>query len=395
MAGEKASDPSKKRRRGRKGGSDGGGATTESATSYQAHKTPLVQLDEEAPTWFEYGKNLPGRNDTITTDPPSKTDQSNQSLVAKYRSMGDMIFQKEIQLMGRDQSSDAKWVEKTIKRGTLKDRIAAMSVTVSTDPIHKFHSLEGLLTMAGCSETGGKTNSRVAQLSAEALEDLFLNTFLPPDRKLLTLAQRPLYRYEASKTNKQSKKTLSPRILLLWRFEEMVKEKYDLFLRKCIGFSLQEGAEMLKIAALKSATSLLCAAPEGEALLLNMIVNKLGDPGKKIASAAGHQLRLVLQSHPNMQLVIAREVQQLVHRPHLSPRALYSCIVFLNQLKFSAADKEQEQATNMQLQREPLPVSLTKTYFRLFEVAVKGKDKKLDPESEEAGMKSRLLSALL
>jgi hypothetical protein len=39
-----------------------------------------------------------------------------------------------------------------------------------------------------------------------------------------------------------------------------------------------------------------------------LIVNKIGDPGRKIASAAGHQLRLILEDHPVMVNVIAREV---------------------------------------------------------------------------------------
>eukprot|EP00934_Nitzschia_sp_Nitz4_P003508 Nitzschia sp. Nitz4//scaffold17_size182527//112277//115323//NITZ4_001865-RA/size182527-snap-gene-0.299-mRNA-1//-1//CDS//3329539373//3498//frame0 len=385
-------DNNKKRRRGRKGEPENIPA---GGNGVQAHKAPLIQFDEEVPTWFLYGQDLPGRNDTVVSDPPKPADQSNSSqLVQKYRAMGDAIFQREIALVGSGKSSDEKWVEKTIKRGTLKDRIAAMSVSVSSDPIHKFYTLDGLLTMAGCSETGGKTNARVAQLTAEALEDLFLNSFLPPDRKLCTLAQRPLYRYESNKNGKQPKKTLSPRILLLWRFEELVHEKYDRFLRTCIRDTLHDGTEMLKIATLKTAANLLTSAPEAESLLLTMMVNKLGDPGKKTAAAAAHQLRMVLQEHPNMQLVIAREVQQLAHRPHLSPRALYGCICFLNQLKLSTDDGNRDE-THVLLQRESLPVSLVKTYFRLFDVAVKKDGKKEDPESEEAGMKSRLLSALL
>jgi ribosome biogenesis protein MAK21 len=387
----------KKRRRGRKdegavSSQHGGGG--DGVDAYQAHKTLLLQLDEDAPTWHEYGKDLPGRNDTIATEPPQAADQPNHKFVTKYRSIGDMIFQKEIQLVGKGATSDERWVENTMRKGTLKDRIAAMSVTVSADPIHKFYALDGLLAMVGCSESGGKTNSRVAQLTAEALDDLFLNTFLPPDRKLLTLAQRPLYKYEANKNGKNSKRTLSPRILLLWRFEEMVKEKYELYLRKYMSQTLQEGAEMQKISILQSAGNLLSSIPEGENQLLAMMVNKLGDPGKKTASAAGHQLRVVLQKHPNMQLIVAREVQQLAHRPHLSPRALYGCIVFLNQLKLTKEENMDQGALTVTLQRESLPAALIKTYFRLFEVAVKTK-KEHEKESEGAHMKSRLLSALL
>jgi len=311
--------------------------------------------------------------------------------------MADSIYANELRLFKQGQSkkssSDEHWVENTMRKGTLKDRIAAMSVTLSTDPLHKFYALDGLMGMVGCSTSadgsgGGKPNSRVAQLTAEALEDLFINTLLPPNRKLLTLSQRPLYQYEDNEGNKNSidvddesdnkkkrkkksssdgKKALSPRILLLWRFEEMIKEKYDLYLRQYMAQTLQDGVELQKIATLRSAGNLLSSIPEGEIQLLNMMVNKLGDPEKKTAAAAGHQVRIILQQHPNMQTVAAREVQQLAHRPQLAPKALYNCIVFLNQLQL----KRPAEATTFSLS-----ASLIKTYFRLFEVAVKQDNKK-------------------
>jgi ribosome biogenesis protein MAK21 len=377
----------KRRRRGNKNKD----SNVESTEKHQSHNLTLIKLDEGSPTWHEYGKDLPGRNDTIFTKPPQPSHQSVNNLFIQYRAMGDVLYQKEIQLVGKNsvRGSDKRWVENTMKKGTLKDRIAATSVTVSNDPVHKFYALDGLLSMAGCSETGGKTNSRVAQLSAEALQDLFINTLLPTNRKLLSLSQRPLYLYETSRGGRGSKKSLSPRILLLWRFEEMVKSKYELFLRKYLSNTLKEGAEMHKIATLQLAAALLVSTPEGESQLLAMVVNKLGDPGKKTAAAAGHQLRMILQKHPNMQVVIAREVQQLAHRPHLSSKALYNCIVFLNQLKL-----EKEGETKTQKGTETLPASLIKTYFRLFEVAVKNA-KKESRGTEGKGMKSRLLSALL
>ena len=390
-----------KRRRGRKSGDVKTPGPSnevfhgESVADYQAHKSLLIQLNEEEPTWFEYGKKLPGRNSTITSEPPEVGEKSNVQLVSKYRSIADSIVQKEMLLLGKGamRGSDEKWVENTMKKGTLKDRIAAMSVTVSTDPVHKFFALDGLMQMVGCSESGGQTNSRVAQMTAEALEDLFLNTFLPSDRKLVTLSQRPFYRYENKINGDNAKKSLSPRILLLWRFEEMVKDKYELFLRKYMAQTLQDGVEMQKIATLRSAASLLKSVPEGEGQILSMIANKLGDPMKKTAAAAGHQLRLVVQEHPKMQVVIAREVQQLAHRPHLSPRALYSCIVFLNQLKLEKNDIPTKKGD---IQTTSLPASLIKTYFKLFEVAInKGKTTKDSKESGDEGMKSRLLSALL
>ncbi|CAJ1969029.1 unnamed protein product [Cylindrotheca closterium] len=371
---------SKRRRRGRSGKEDNGGDNDD------GHRSVLIKASEEnASNWYDIGRELPDRDTTIASDPPQPYHQDNKKIVSKYRSLADSIFQKELHASNKSpfQSSDERWVENTMKKGTLKDRIAAISVTVSTDPIHKLTSLDGLLSMAGCAETGGKTNSRVAQLASEALEDLFANTLLPKDRKLISLDQRPLYLYEPSKDGKSSGKTLSPRILLLWALEESIKSKYQVFLGKYLVRTLKEGLEIHKIAALKSASALLCTIPEGEHQLLAMIVNKLGDPGKKTSASAGHQLRMILQKHPNMQEVIAREVQQLAHRSHLSARALYNCVVFLNQLKLEKSDETSN-----------LPASLIRTYFRLFEVAVRDKDPGRK-DCDEKGMNSRLLSALL
>jgi ribosome biogenesis protein MAK21 len=452
--------------RGRGGGGTTPYPSTTSATplgnnwKVPSFHAPLIQWSEDASTWFSYGENLPGRNDVLLTpsnssatyDQRQATKLMTPELIRRYRSIADSIIQTELRLYSANHSnkssSDEKWVENTMKKGTLKDRIAAMSVTVSGDPIHKFYALDGLMGMVGCStqssaagggnHSGGKPNSRVAQLTAEALDDLFMNTLLPSDRKLVTLAQRPLYKYENfdddtttstnnkmsdTDTKKKSKKnnsgstvkTLSPRILLLWRFEEMIKDKYDLYLRQYMAQTLQDGAEQQKTTILQSAARLLSSNPEGESKLLSMMVNKLGDPEKKTAAASGHQLRVVLQRHPAMQDVVAREVQQLAHRPHLSPKALYNCIAFLNQLHLKRPDnivpiqkkngdddddtKQQHPSTTV----PSLPASLIKTYFRLFEVAVqknnsqhRDKSPSSSSSSDEAGtMKSRLLSALL
>jgi ribosome biogenesis protein MAK21 len=81
-----------------------------------------------------------------------------------------------------------------------------------------------------------------------------------------------------------------------------------------------------------------------------------------------------------------QQVLQLAHRPQLSSRALYNCIVFLNQLHLY---KEVEGAAKSPDAPVPLAVLLVNMYFRMFDVAV---NKKSD---EKSGTKSRLMSALL
>ena len=49
-------------------------------------------------------------------------------------------------------------------------------------------------------------------------------------------------------------------------------------------------------------------------ILLPNLVNKMGDPSKKIASKAMHALTLVLEKHPNMKGVIMDEIEKLLFR---------------------------------------------------------------------------------
>ncbi|KAL7520222.1 hypothetical protein ACHAWX_006115 [Stephanocyclus meneghinianus] len=391
--------------------------------SYKPHNTLLVQFTEQTPTWYECGRNTPGRDDVISNIMGKSSKSNTRETISKYRQLADEIYAHEVTLArssqsqnsSSDQHKDEKWVENTMKRGTLKDRIAAMSVVISMDCIHKLHALDMLLDLAGCGVTNGHNNnsnapnSRIGQMASEALADLFINTLLPKDRKLVSLEQRPLYQYE--------KKTLSPRILLLWRYEEMIKMRYASYIQRYLGRTLGGEDELSKRNALITSSSLLKEIPEGEEVLLTLIANKIGDPAKKIASAAGHQLRRVLEDHPAMVNVIAREVQQLAHRPHLSPRALYNCVIFLNQLQLSHDDEDEDATTASKKNSskssspsttgaaESLPASLINTYFHLFETAVQ-KDQSIkkkgpkynsssSPNSDSSGMKSRLLSALL
>ena len=95
------------------------------------------------------------------------------------------------------------------------------------------------------------------------------------------------------------------------------------------------------------------------------------------------------------------QVQQLAHRPNLSTKALYNCIIFLNQLKLVKEEplKNIEQdAKKGPKQKSSLPASLINTYFQIFEFAVNktlNKDKKKSKIQLNDAMKSRLLGALL
>ena len=326
------------RRRGRKGKSnDDNGIISKQGYDvsdnnnhsqiYKPHRTMLIHLTDDTPTWYECGRNTQHRNETIFSinrnnnhNHNGKTKMNPHHIVTKYRALADSIYRQEVNL-SRSLSNDGgdkdqQWVENTMKRGTLKDRIAAMSVVVSAHPVHKLYALDMLLNLVGVStnesSNGNQINERVSQMASEALTDLFMTTLLPTNRKLIGLEARPLYIYEESEG--KNKVSISPRTLLLWRYEEILKEKYNAFISQYLSRTLaQSGTASLdlnKISCLRTACSLLKELPEGEQVLLGLVVNKIGDPSKKVAAAAAHELRRILEAHPNMTTVIAREVRQ-------------------------------------------------------------------------------------
>lgn len=72
-----------------------------------------------------------------------------------------------------------------------------------------------------------------------------------------------------------------------------------------------------------------------EGKLLSGVVNKLGDPSRKVASKAGYLLASLLQEHPVMKVVVVAEVQRFLFRQGLQERARYYGVIFLNQMVLS------------------------------------------------------------
>jgi hypothetical protein len=75
-----------------------------------------------------------------------------------------------------------------------------------------------------------------------------------------------------------------------------------------------DNLDWIKEKALKAAFELLAAKPEAEARLLRLLVNKLGDPNRKVASKAGYLLSCLLTRHPLMGAVVVREVERFLFR---------------------------------------------------------------------------------
>ncbi len=97
------------------------------------------------------------------------------------------------------------------------------------------------------------------------------------------------------------------RALLFWHLEDCLKRRYALFVT-ALEEASRDNLEFIKEKATKAISDLLSAKPEQEARLLSALVNKMGDPSRKIASKAGYLLSQLLLQHPAMKPVVVREV---------------------------------------------------------------------------------------
>nr|GMC75947.1 CCAAT/enhancer-binding protein zeta [Ipomoea batatas] len=314
-----------------------------------------------------------------------------KAFVQKKKELGERLiaqFAADYE-SSRGQSGDIKMLAATQRSGTAADKVSAFSVMVADNPVANMRSLDALLGMVTA-----KVGKRHALTGYEALRELFISSLLP-DRKLKTLFQRPLNHVPDTKDGNS--------LLLLWYWEECLKQRYERFVA-ALEEASRDVLDILKDKALKTVYMLLRSKSEQERRLLSALVNKLGDPKNKVASNADYHLSKLLGEHPNMKAVVIDEVDNFLFRPHLGLRAKYHAINFLSQIRLSHRGDGPKIAKR-----------LIEVYFALFKVLIseaggKRKDKKNDGHNLEQSsndgelnntseshveMDSRLLSALL
>ncbi|KAH9380703.1 hypothetical protein HPB48_001523 [Haemaphysalis longicornis] len=187
------------------------------------------------------------------------------------------------QLESRSRASEMRWVRTVLARGVLADKVAAHTLLIQESPVHNLASLDALTNMV---TPKGK---KECLLAMDALRDLFLSDLLTPDKKLRPFCQRV--------------ETAS--------FDQV---------------------EKLKLRAVTCMFHLLTYHPEREQLLLERLVNKLGDRTHAVASRVAHHLTQLTNHHPLMKPTMLSEVERFVYRPNVAPKAQYYALCFLSQV---------------------------------------------------------------
>lgn len=227
-----------------------------------------------------------------------------------------------------------------------------MSVLLQDGAVANLPSLDGLLGMVG--KKGGAR--AVVGSAMDALKELF-TTVLLPDRKLRFFEQQPLDKVEAGREGE--------RRLLYWLVEDGIKKRYATYVDALEACS-RDNLEYIKDRAVKALFELLSAKPEQEARLLAALVNKLGDPDRKLASKVGYLLTRLLAEHPGMSVPVVREVERFMFRPGLQERARYYAVVYLNQMVLNHKQPAQTAGGS-------LPRRLIDVYFTVFKMVLDGK----------------------
>jgi ribosome biogenesis protein MAK21 len=217
----------------------------------------------------------------------------------------------------------AKWLRTAKESGTISDRVAAASLLVQSSVGAHLASLDMLVGWVERNK-GGR---HVVGQALDALRELF-SGFLLPDRALVHFSDQQLNRAGPPGTPGRARR------LMLWHVEDCVKKRYFRYVEALEALS-RDNLDFLKQKALGAAADLLEKKPELEARLLQIVVNKLGDPDRKLAATAGHHLGRVLQAHPVMKVVLVKEVEHFIFRPGLQQRARYAGTVFLTQVLLS------------------------------------------------------------
>lgn len=270
-------------------------------------------------------------------------------------------------------SSSHRFYSTIVSSGTLSDKISALTLAVQESPLHNTKALQNLVGLS-------KKRSRAQAVEVlRSLKDLFAQgTLLPNDRKLKAFSNQP--QLIAAIQNNGDKWDeahplpggLQKSHLVFWAFEDLVKEHYFEII-KTLEVWCNDEIEFSRSKAVSYVYELLKEKPEQESNLLRLLVNKLGDRNKKIASRASYLLLQLMEAHPVMKSTIISGIEsELLFRPGQSQHAIYYGIITINQTVLSGRE-------------ENVAMKLLDIYFGLFVTLLKAEKHAKAPDDHKHG----------
>ncbi|KAI0541189.1 CBF/Mak21 family-domain-containing protein [Xylaria digitata] len=252
-------------------------------------------------------------------------------------------------------SSSRKFMSTIMSSGTMSDKVSALTLAIQESPVHNIKAFESLMGL------GAKRSRGPALTALAALVDLLgPGMILPSDRRLRTFTSQLGLIGTLQNHNTKSWSVgqalpgkMTKAHLVSWYFEDWLKDAYFKMIQS-LEVWCDDEVEYARTKAVDQVFALLRDKPEQESNLLRLLVNKLGDRDRKIASRASYLLLQLLTTHPRMKQVVVRSIEQdVIFRPGQNNRAKYYAVNTLNQTILST--------------KEPgLADSLLRIYFGMF-----------------------------
>ncbi|CAG8897305.1 unnamed protein product [Penicillium nalgiovense] len=347
------------------------------------------------------GPNVLPRSDWYNIPMPSAAADTKhmnalpRHLMERVHELANKLLQEENEEYAAAQrasaSSSHKFYSTIMASGTLSDKISALTLNIQESPLHNTKALETLIGL-------GKKRSRAQAVEVlRSLKDMFAQgTLLPNDRRLKSFTNQPglvaAFQGAGGRWNEKDPLPggLKKSELIVWAFENIVKDQFFEVI-KILEIWCNDEIEFSRTRAVSYVYELLKEKPEQETNLLRLLVNKLGDPGKKIASRASYLLLQLMQSHPMMKPIIIKAVEEVLFRPGQSSHAKYYAIITLNQ-------------TILRVKEEKVAAQLLDIYFGLFlgkhnkhgkGPKGKGNDDAAKGQAQDDEMREKLISGVL
>ena len=290
---------------------------------------------EVRPDWFTPTESLQSNDSTSESANSAKTLRALQEFAEALLQEENEVYKQKHQ-----SGSSQSFYNTVITSGTLSDKISALTLAVQDSPIHNKKALETLLSLS-------KKRSRSQAVDVlRALKDLLAQgALLPATRRLYTFATQPFIVSAVSHSKSWTRgdklpKGVTEQYLIIWAFESWLKEQYFEMLQTLEVWCNDE-LEFAKSRAMSYVYELLKEKPEQESNLLRLLINKLGDPVKKLASQASYLLMQLLTVHPAMKRIVVSGIESdFIFRPGQSLHGKYYAAVTLNQTALSGNEED-------------------------------------------------------
>lgn len=268
----------------------------------------------------------------------------------KYLDAETAAFQLK---QSKSHDSETKWLKTALQRGTSSDKMAASIVLVQDNPKYNLGRLMSLV-----SQVRSAKHNQCSMIIA-SLKELFLTWLLHPTFKLLKLEEQDLDSLDVKSESDSIVKTNTARNRLLahWYFEDQLREQYERFVLNLSAVA-SDTVETNREKAISAMTDLLINNAEQEHKLLELLVNKIGDPSSKVGSKAVFCINKLLYEHSNMKLVVLREIEKLLFRKNVGQRTQYYAICLLVQYILDKND-------------ESVAATLIEVYLAFFKACLK------------------------